>query len=131
MFTRQDLRNSLTSFKPESTMFLSSVSHDQVRFRSIGVQMTICLCDSCYTISYFPKESHNNFPGIKLLSNHIREYKQQKDQTTVCGSGGMGKFVSPLCLPSRFCNLLAYAINCAYSRGATLLELNLQNLITI
>ena len=58
MFTRQDLRNSLTSFKPESTMFLSSVSHDQVGSRSIGIQMTVCLCDSCY----FPKESHHRGP---------------------------------------------------------------------
>ena len=42
-----------------------------------------------------------------------------------------GKFVSVPCLQSRFCNLLAYAINCMYIQGVMLLELNLQNPITI
>ena len=41
----------------------------------------------------------------------------------------MGKFVCALCLYSRFRNMLAYAINCEYTRGVMLLELNLQNLI--
>ena len=30
---------------------------------------------------------------LKLQSNHIKEYKQEKDKKTVRGSGGMGNFV--------------------------------------
>ena len=41
------------------------------------------------------------------------------------------KFVSAPCLQSHLCNLLAYAINCMYTQGVMLLELNLQNLIAI
>ena len=61
-------------------------------------------------------------------SLYYNKNTETQDHKTVRGSGGMGKFVSALCLQSCFWNLLAYAINCVYTRGVVLLGLNLQNL---
>ena len=61
-------------------------------------------------------------------SLYYNKNTETQDHKTVRGSGGMGKFVSALCLQSCFWNLLGYAINCVYTRGVVLLGLNLQNL---
>ena len=61
-------------------------------------------------------------------SLYYNKNTETQDHKTVRGGGGMGKFVSALCLQSCFWNLLAYAINCVYTRGVVLLGLNLQNL---
>ena len=59
-------------------------------------------------------ERTNQNKYLKLQSNH-----------------GTGKFVSALCLQSRFHDLLAYAIKFVYTWGALLLQLNLQNHMAI
>ena len=67
-------------------------------------------------------------PALGSDSLYYNKNTKTQDHKTVRGSGGMGKFVSALCLQSCFWNLLAYAINCVYTRGVVLLGLNLQNL---
>ena len=66
--------------------------------------------------------------ALGSVSLYYNKNTQTEDQKTAHGSGGMGKFVSALWLQSCFWNLLAYAINCAYTQGVVLLGLNLQNL---
>ena len=56
-------------------------------------------------------ERTNQNKYLKLQSNHIKKYKEQKDKKSVNGNDqGMGKIVSALCLSSCFQDLLAYAI---------------------